>query len=147
MKAIRVRSNNTGLSMVLDDINGMKPRRVFSVNPQRATIIPGDYAKSMLMDPVVTEWIRVKKLVLLDDISSLEEEAVEQGYLNEPIKQINDRDILNVLKGNNVTKLKELLNGPDRQAVMDLAGVHSDELSQAMVREIEDIVGISLSND
>ena len=147
MKAIRVKSNNTGLTMVLDDITGGKPRRVFNVTPQRPTIIPAEYAKSMLMDPIVTEWIRTKKLVLLDEITEMENEAVDQGYLEKPIEVINEKAILNVLKGTNITKLKELLNGPNREVAIDLAGLHSAELSQAMVREIEDIIGLSLAHD
>lgn len=77
----------------------------------------------------------------------LEEKAIEESYIDEPIVPINQAEIVNVLKGNNLTKIKDLFAGEHKKLVLDLAAENAGEISQNVLLFIEKETGISLLDD
>lgn len=147
MKTIKVRSSNVELFFELEDSQGQKTPRVFSASNDKDTIIPVDYAKSFYNSVSVIKWLEQGKLLVTQGKDELEKSAIEEQYISEPITVTDQSAILEVLKGNDLTKIKQLFRGEDKELALELAMLNAEDLRQAVVGFIEDEVGLSLTND
>ena len=147
MKAIKVRAKGPSLYFSLEDIEGQRMPRVFTVTSQRITVIPAHYAASLYNSPAIVKWIKEGRMIIVEGREKLEEKAIEESYLDEVIEPVNQNEMLNILKGNNLTKIKELFNGEFKELALELAGQNAGEISQNVLLYIEKETGISLLDD
>ena len=147
MKAIKVKAAGMSLHFELEDSEGQRLPRVFSAFPNRLTVIPSFYAGSFYNSGAIKGWIKEGYLIIVEGKEKLEEKAIEESYIDEPIVPINQAEIVNVLKGNNLTKIKDLFEGENKKVALDLAAEHAGEISQNVLLYIEKETGISLLDD
>ena len=147
MKAIKVKAAGMSLHFELEDSEGQRMPRVFSALPNRLTVIPSFYAGSFYNSGTIKEWIKEGYLIIVDGKEQLEEKAIEESFITEPIVPVNQAEIVNVLKGNNLTKIKELFTGENKRLALDLAASNAGEISQNVLLYIEKETGISLLDD
>lgn len=146
-KTIKVKAAAATIAFQLEDVTGLKPSRIFVATPARPTSIPVDYARSLYNKQSTINWIKKGKLIILEGKEQLEESAVNEGYISSPIKPIEHKEILNVLKGNDITKIKELLNGEDRDIAFEIARDSREELNLGVLKVVETELGVTFSND
>lgn len=147
MKTVKVKGQGGSYFFELEDSNGERVNRVFSVEPRKVTSIPVHYAKSLYNKPATLEWLEKGKLIIVEGKEELEDMLIEENYIQEPVKAVNHAELINILKGNNLTRVKELFEGENKDLALKLAGLHSAELTQGVITYIESHTGISLRND
>ena len=147
MKAIKVKSQGASLHFELEDSEGQRMPRVFSAFPNRLTVIPAFYATSFYNSNAIKAWVKEGNLTIVEGKEELEAKAIEESYIDEPIVPINQAELVNVLKGNNLTKIKELFEGENKKVALNLAAEHAGEISQNVLLYIEKETGISLLDD
>lgn len=147
MKIIKVKSAGGSYFFQLEDSEGQRTPRVFEAEKGRVTIVPVQYAMSFFNSPVITKWIEDGRLIIVEGEEFLNNKAVEEGYIPEAIKPQDHSKILAVLKGNDITAMKELLNGEDQKLAFEIATSHSNELTQSVIAYIEKNFGVAITDD
>lgn len=147
MKAIKVKAAGMSLHFELEDSEGQRMPRVFSALPNRQTVIPAFYAGSFYNSNAIKDWVREGNLIIVDGKEELEAKAIEESYIDEPIVPVNQAEIVNILKGNNITRISELFKGKNKRLALDLAAENAGEISQNVLAFIEKETGISLQDD
>ena len=147
MKAIKIKSSGVSLHFELQDSEGQRMPRVFSALPDKLTVVPAFYAGSFFNSNAIKDWVREGSLIIVEGKEELEAKAIEESYINEPIVPVNQAELVNVLKGNNLTKIKDLFEGENKKVALDLAAEHAGEISQNVLLYIEKETGISLLDD
>ena len=147
MKAIKVKAAGMSLHFSLEDVEGQRMARTFSVFSNRLTVIPPFYAASFYNSGAVKKWIKDGYLIIVEGKEELEAKAIEESFIDEPIVPVNQAEIINILKGNNLTKIKQLFAGENKKLALDLAASNAGEISQNVLLYIEKETGISLIDD
>ena len=142
MKAIKVTSSGPLLALVLDDIEGIQTPRSFMVRKGRVTSIPLNFAKSIFNYSGASEMYRTGKLIVTEGEEFLKEEVVKEGF--DIPESVNQAEILNILKGTNITRVEELLKGENGRIALQLAADNSELLSQQVIQEIERVTEINI---
>lgn len=145
LKTVRVRARGTSLVLKLEDSQGMREPKIFTISTTAPTAIPMDFAHSLFLNGAALAWIKEGKLVILEGADELNKVGTENGFIEEPIKPANPDMLLNIILGKNMTKIKELFSGDQASIAFELAGQNKDQLTQGAIDIIEDTVGISLS--
>lgn len=145
-KSIRAKSRKSVLVVSLDDADGIKPSRIFKFRPNQFTMVPAEYARSFPNKSAIANWLQRGELILEEkDLKSVQDQAEEDGYLSEALAPIDRKDILKVLMGTNVTKVKELFNNPLTASVaLQIARENVNDMKRNVILVVEDIAKASI---
>lgn len=147
IRTVKVKAEGASLFFVLEDATGFRPQRLFSADNLKVTSIPLDYAKSLYNNEITMEWIRKGKLNIIEGKEQLEGSVIEEGYISEPVEVVNREAIVQTLQGSDVTAVKKLLNGENKELVFELALENKNSISHGMLTVIQNEVGTNISND
>ena len=144
-KPIRAKSRKGIISLFLEDVNGIKPQRVFRVREGNFTAIPADYAESMYAMASVQKLIKTQQLIL-EGGNELAEKVQEEGYMKKE-EPIDRKEILKVLVGTNATAVKKLFSEEDpilAQVALEVARENVQEMRVPIIKIVEDITQSSI---
>lgn len=145
LQTVKVRARGTSLVLKLEDSKGMREPKIFTINDRTITSIPSDFAHSLLLNGAATAWIKEGKLLIVDGADYINNHAIENSYIDEPVEPVDEMRIVNIITGTNLTKIRELFEGEHADLAFDLAGQNIDKLTQGTIDIIEDITKISLA--
>lgn len=144
-KPVRAKSRKGTISLFLEDINGIKPQRVFRVREGNFTAIPADYAESMYTMASVQKLIKTQQLIL-EGGNELAEKVQEEGYM-EKEEPIDREGILKTLLGTNITAVKKLFSEGDpllAQVALEVARENVQEMRVPVIKLIEEVTQSSV---
>lgn len=132
--------------------NPMLTRRVYltAKNPQQ--ILPLDWALGVFADDDAYSLFKNKKFTF-DNNDDIALEAFNAGvYFDDkldfmPAKPNRTEHILNVLKAGNRTAIKELIAKEGEDDIKNVAIAYSADLTQSVIRMLEDLFKIQLITD
>lgn len=142
-----MKSSGSSVWLNLEDIDGILQPRTFQLTGRRETAIPINFAKTLFTYGGIEAMynggiIRITENE--EEFLSLLEESAEAPN---PDEKVEDKDIMDVLKSNNITAMKKLLDGPGGERVRDLVIQHKESLPVAVVKALESRIGMIISND
>lgn len=144
-KPIRAKSRKGTISLFLEDVNGIKPQRVFRVREGNFTAIPADYAESMYAMASVQKLIKTQQLIL-EGGNELAEKVQEEGYMKKE-EPIDREKILKVLVGTSPTAVKKLFSEEDpilAQVALEVARENVQEMRVPIIKIVEEITQSSI---
>lgn len=127
-------------------------RRIYLTNLKPKIALPEDWALGVFQDEGVYEMYR-KGFFTFDDNESIVKAAFEAGvYFGdsldfEPSTEDKVKNIVAVLKEGNRSKILEAIKQYDAATVQDVAIANLGELSQAVVKMLENILKVQLVVD
>lgn len=147
LQTVKVRARGTSLVLQLEDSKGMREPKIFTIGDRTVTSIPVDFAHSLYLNGAALAWIREGKLIILEGEKYLNDYAVKNSYIDEAIEVVDEKRIINIITGSNLTKIKEIFESENAELAFDLASQNAAQLSQGTIQIIEETTGISLSVD
>ncbi len=152
---VKITSQMESLLVIgLEDINGIKPKRIETLSPQRKQInIPMDYAMSIITNYGLRSMLEAGYFTIeCDDVaikSFIEEGVIADkeellGYLS---AGRSDEEILAMLKDSGNFDVDKELEAVDAVRVVNVAAAHNGELTRSVTDKIEQKIGHAISAD
>ena len=150
---IRLKNNTGGwYSLKLQDSTGIKQDRTFVfATPGAELTIPNDYAASIPSDPYAYPAYKMGLFIIVNGQDEFDNLMVESGMVNkEEVEKIKanivpDAMLLAALKDGKLSKVKEYINSPNLERLVQLAIDNINSISREKIDAIEQATGVSLT--